>query len=300
MDKNPGKIDISIVIVNYNSSTYLLNTVKSVKSSGIKSSYEIIIVDNNSTDNSLKLVMERFPDIKILETGKNLGFAKGNNIGVRSCRGQYILLLNSDTILFENTTDILFNIIKNSENIGVISPVLLNEDRSFQLSFGRDLKLFEEFFLKFFSGKFYKFYYKLKKGYIENDVDWVSGACFMVPKYLYEQISGFDESFFIYLEDADLCKRIREKGYKVHITSRTSLIHLLGKSTKNEFNSILPEIKKSHLHYYSKHNGKIRTLILKLYLFTKFTLKKTICIFIGDKKKERVLSNILSSIKNFK
>ena len=119
-------------------------------------------------------------------------------------------------------------------------------------------------------------------------------------RIIYRKIGGFDENFFLYMEDADLCKRVRNKGYNIHITSESKITHHLGKSTGKVLNAILPEIKKSHLYYYKKHNGSIRTLILKRYLLIKFGFKK---ILFGLSKNSSgiVLSSaVIKTIRKFK
>jgi len=300
MNEKREKIDLSILIVNFNSGVFLLNTVESIFAAGIKSKFEIIIADNNSTDNSLNVLKKKYKDIKIVQTGGNLGFAKGNNFGSQFCNGEFFLILNSDTHIHKGSIDILLEKLRRNSKTGIIAPVLLNEDGSFQLSFGRDLKLLEEFFLKFFSKQFYRFYYIWKKGNIEKDVNWVSGACFLISGSLYRKITGFDENFFLYMEDADLCKRVRNEGYNIHITSKSKITHLLGKSTGKVLNSILPEIKKSHLYYYKKHNGNIRTSILKTYLLIKFSLKKILFRLKKNSSGIILSSAVIKTIRTFK
>ncbi len=300
MEKQKNGIDLSIIIVNYNSSYFLLNTVDSIVNSHIKASYEIIIADNNSSDNSLELVRAAHENLKIIDMGENTGFSKANNAGFNLSRGRYILILNSDTIIPEKAVDSLLKMVKEESDTSLIAPLLLNADGSVQLSVGKDLTLINEFLTKFFFKMFFRLYSGLRKKNIELDVDWVSGACFIVPREIYTKVGGFDEKFFLYFEDADLCLRIRKAGYKVHLTSRVSITHLMGKSTSSVFNSLLPEIKKGQLYYYKKHNSKFDILFLRLYLKLKFSIRFIFEKIAGDKKKASISKKILKLTGRYK
>jgi len=294
------KLDLSIIIVNYNSGNYLYHTVKSITDSPPLASFEIIIVDNRSTDGSLTKVTEQFPEIKILRQDENWGFAKANNIGARAALGDYLLILNNDTEVPEGAVDSLRKGIIENPGYGILSPVLYNEDGTPQLNYGNDPGIFSEFIAKYFLKLFFRLGTGIKRTGYEKDKDWVSGACFIISSELYNELGGFDEAFFLYYEDADLGRRVRERGYKNHITSVSGITHFLGKSTGPVCSDILPLVKRGHLHYYRKHNGRISFHLLKAYLTVRFTLKYWIAGLTGNGKNSERFRDTLAVIRDSK
>jgi len=295
-----NKVELSIVIVNYNSGKYLYDTISSVMDQDLNINFEVIVVDNNSADNSVIPVKEKFPDIKIIELKKNKGFAYANNLGVENSTGEYILILNNDTKILHNSIESLLSEIKQNLKYGILSPVLTYSDGSPQISFGRDPGIVTEFFTKYFSVILFKLGLFLSKGKLEKDADWISGACFLISSSLYKKLGGFDEEFFLYYEDADLGKRVREEGYLNHITSKSNIVHFLGKSTGPVYSDLLPIIKKGHLYYYKKHNNRASFNFLKNYLIIRYYLKLSFTALAGKKEISRNIKDTLSIIKRVK
>ncbi|MCK4890472.1 MAG: glycosyltransferase family 2 protein [Candidatus Aminicenantes bacterium] len=295
-----NKVELSIVIVNYNSGKYLYDTIVSVLEQDLNINFEIIVIDNHSIDNSIIPVKEKFPAVKIIELNENKGFAYANNVGADNSNGKYILILNNDTKILENSIESLLSEIKENPKYGILSPVLYYSDGSPQISFGRDPGIITEFFTKYFSVVFFKLELFFSKGKFEKDADWISGACFLIHSTLYKNLSGFDEKFFLYYEDADLGKRVREKGYLNHITSKSKIIHFLGKSTGPVYSGLLPVIKKGHLYYYKKHNNKASFNFLKSYLIIKYYLRLSFTMLSGKKEKSLSIKETLSAIKRVK
>ncbi|MEN8153042.1 MAG: glycosyltransferase family 2 protein [Acidobacteriota bacterium] len=297
MKNKRSEIELSIIIVNYNSGNYLFQTVDSIYKNlkGIK--FEIIVVDNNSTDESAENVLKKFPEITLIQKDFNSGFAKANNEGVKISSGKYLLILNNDTYIRENSIETLLKIIRKNPLYGIVAPLLVYEDGSPQLSYGNDLTLFSEFILKYFASTLHKFRLRAGKGRFEKNVDWITGACLLIKRDLYEKVGGFDENYFIYIEDADLGKKVRAAGYRNHITSASTIVHFKGKSTSSNFTRILPEIKKSQLYYYKKHNGRISFLFLRSYLILKFIIKIYFYSITGNKNNSEVAASVLKEIK---
>ena len=291
------KIELSIVIVNYNSGKYLYETVNSIYDQDLTINFETIVIDNHSSDNSVAPIKEKFPDVRIIELEDNKGFACANNIGVDNSKGQYILILNNDTKILENSIEALLYEIKGNPKYGLVSPVLLYGDGSPQISFGRDPGIITEFFTKYFSVRLFKLKFSFSKDNFEKNVDWISGACFLISSALYKDLGGFDERFFLYYEDADLGKRIREKGYYNHITAKSKIIHFLGKSTAPVYSGLLPIIKKGHLYYYKKHNNKVSFYLLKNYLLIKYYLKLSFTELSGKEKASINIKDTLTAIR---
>jgi GT2 family glycosyltransferase len=236
--------------------------------------YEIIVVDNASQDDSIEMVRSIFPAVKVLALGENCGYAKANNRGVEKSTGRYLLFLNNDTHVPEGAVRTLLEIKKNHPEFGMVAPLILYPDKSPQLSWGRDIHFVSEVFLKFFAEKWYAKQIKRKKGEISRNVDWVSGACFLIERSLYKQVGGFDEKFFLYFEDADLGKRIRQLGKKIHLTSNARIVHYLGQTVRKMQGLALLEAKRSQLYYYCKHNSRWAFAGIRGYLLLRFGLKR--------------------------
>ena len=264
-------VSLSIILVNYNGSQFLYDCLNSIKLYVDHYSSEIIIVDNFSEDSSVNIIKDNFPSYTLFCSESNLGFSKANNLAVKQSQGKYLLFLNTDTILKENTPEILSDYLNEHKKVGVIGSRLTFKDGSYQLSCGRFPNLAIEFVYKIkaeldyrwhrtFSGFYDRQYSQTRK------VGWVTGACLMMRRDVFEQIGGFDENFFMYFEDKDICKRVTELGYKIIYYPKTTIIHLLGGSSHGIKKNVNKYYRDSQLYYYQKHLGKFQTSILKLYL----------------------------------
>jgi N-acetylglucosaminyl-diphospho-decaprenol L-rhamnosyltransferase len=264
-------LDISLVLVNYNGSDFIDDCLNSIDRVFDCCDREVIIIDNFSTDDSVKIVKDNFPQFKLITSQVNLGFSKANNLAVKYSQGNHLLFLNTDTILTENTPQILSDYLNQNPNVGAVGSRITFEEGSYQLSAGKLPNLAIELWDKIkygldrrwhqlFSGIYDRQYSTIR------EVGWLTGACLMIRRDVFEQIGGFDESFFMYFEDKDICKRVRDAGFKVVYYPETSLIHLLGGSSQGIKKSVNTYYRDSQLYYYQKHLGKFQTEILKLYL----------------------------------
>lgn len=262
---------LSIILVNYNGSKFLYNCLNSIKINLSDYDYEVIIVDNSSTDNSIQIIKDNFSSYKLICSHLNLGFGKANNLAVKESNGHYLLFLNTDTVLSENTPQKLLEYLRNNSTVGVISPKITFEDGRYQLSCGNLPSLVTEFLdkVKYKLDNHYHFllsqFYNRQYSKI-REVGWVTGACLMIRRDLFEAIGGFDENFFMYFEDKDLCKRVKELGYEVIYYPTTTIIHLLGGSSHGIKKSVSKYYRDSQLYYYQKHLGKLQTFLLRIYL----------------------------------
>lgn len=271
---NQGKpILVSIILVNYNGADVLPDCLNSLDQLVPKDNCEIILVDNNSQDDSPNLVAENFPDVKILRLPKNYGFGIGNNAGAKIAKGKFLFLLNTDTILTTNILPHLVELMEKNHDVGIIGTKLLFPDKSFQISFAYTIGIKGEFLAKKLHTDAED---KAKLNCLEQDfqeireVDIVVGAALFIRADLFHSLGGFDENFFVYFEDADLCKRVQEQGYKVIYTPHVSLIHIRGHSMKKNANPMAVEYRRSQIYYYKKHCAIWEILFLKVYLFIKF------------------------------
>lgn len=273
-------MDLSIIIVSFNTKDLLVSCIASVKKYTKGINYEIIVVDNGSSDDSVKA--SRDLGVKVIENKKNLGFAAGNNIGVRASKGEYVLFLNTDTKVKDNVAGEMVDYMRQNQKIGVATSALNNKDGSLQATGGyfptlprvfswmtiQDLpfvdmiiKPFHPYHSKSFFSKGDEFY-KSKK-----ELDWVTGAFLLTKKSIIEEVNGWDESYFMYVEEVDLCFRIKKLGYEVWYLPEWNITHFGGGSSKTSELSLINEylgIKKLYKKYYPAWQYPILRLILKI------------------------------------
>lgn len=263
---------VSVILVNYNSSALLRQCLKSIYEQTKDISFEVIVVDNASSDNSRQIVRSEFSGVQLIESSVNLGFSRGNNLGARSAKGTYLLFLNTDTILFENSIKVLAEFLDGHPKVGAIGPKILFEDRYFQLSAGRLPNLFREFIDKIvysLARKWRKVVCPIVERWHNTTkaVGWLTGACLMVRQRAFLQVNGFDEEIFMYFEDKDLCKRINSSGWQIMYYPLTSIIHLLAGSSCNVNQQMVNKLyRTSQLYYYQKHLGRLQAGTVRLYL----------------------------------
>lgn len=274
-DPNSHSLDLSIVIVTYNSRDYLRDCLESVQRAAEGIAHEIIVVDNASEDGTPDIVCDEFPNVRLNVSRDNRGLSRGNNRGIAQSRGRYILLLNPDTIVSPGVLSALLQEVQRSPGTGVLGCRLLNGDRSLQQSFGFEVGLFNEAVRKFFFNLWEKRRFP-PAGWVlralhskPREVSWVKGACMLVCRRAIFDAELMDESFFMYLEDADLCRRIRQLGWKVRYTPEVEIMHFGDGSVRtNPWQSAL-EFRKSQLHYFKKHLSPTHLKLLKIYLGSK-------------------------------
>jgi GT2 family glycosyltransferase len=233
-------LDLSIIIVNYNVKEFLQNLLHSISKSISKINREIIIIDNASNDGSVEFIMEKFPEIKLIANHKNLGFSKANNIGMKLAMGKYILLINPDTLVSEDTFEKMICFFEENTQVGLAGCKILNSDGTLQLACRRSFPGPWTSFCKVtgLSNLFpdSRLFARYNLTYLDPDqtyeVDAISGSFMMFRKDVYDKIGGLDEKFFMYGEDLDFCYRAQKSGYKVFYVSSTQIIHYKGESTK--------------------------------------------------------------------
>ncbi|MCK5617547.1 glycosyltransferase family 2 protein [Candidatus Pacearchaeota archaeon] len=286
-------MQLSIIIVNFNTKNVTTNCIFSIYDKISKQiSYEIILVDNNSTDGSVEFLSKTFPKIKVIVNQENLGFAKANNQGLKIAKGRNVLLLNSDTVLKTDLSQVL-SFIDNKEEVGVIGCKVLNKDNSLQYSCFKQPNIFTELF--FFCFNIIKtfpwdpvVYWKYMKFWNHNSVrfvDCVSGCFMLIKQSLIEQIGGLDEQFFMYYEDSEFCHRVRKMAKKKVVYFPNDIIcHLHGKSGDKTRFITLKECFKSAVIYFNKRHGKmLGTFLMFISKFIWLTEMLLFCLFIFNK-----------------
>lgn len=233
-------MDLSVIIVNYNVKEFLQNLLHSIEKASANLSKEIIVVDNASDDGSVEVIREKFPYVNLIENKINVGFGKANNQGLAIAKGNYILFINPDCIVSEDTLDKMISFFGGHSDCALAGCKILNSDGTLQLACRRSFPGPWTSFTKVtgLSNLFPKsrIFARYNLTYLDEnktyEVDAVSGSFMMMRKTVYDNVGGFDEQFFMYGEDLDLCYRIQKAGHKVFYVHSTQVIHYKGESTK--------------------------------------------------------------------
>lgn len=286
-------MQLSIIIVNYNVKEFLANLFDTLYKAleGIES--EIIVVDNDSRDGSQEYIKQNHPSVKLLEMRENLGFSKANNVGLKIAKGKYLLLLNPDTLVREDTFKTMMEAMDKDDSIGMAGCKILNPDGTLQLACRRSFPSPWVSFCRItgLSSLFpnSKLFARYNLTYLNEDesyeVDAISGSFMMLKREVYERIGGLDESYFMYGEDLDWCFRVQKSGYKVYYIHSTQIIHYKGESTKR---SSIDETRHFYnaMHLFVKKNLSgsflvklmLRLAIILREVFAYASLRRTILL----------------------
>ncbi len=253
-------MQLSIIILNYNVSHFLQLCLTSVQEAIELIDAEIIVVDNNSTDGSCDMVNSMFPNVKLIENKQNYGFPKGNNIGVAIAKGEYICILNPDTVVAEDTFTKIFNskiFTQNKSHIGIIGVKLINgaghflpeSKRGVPTPFTAFTKIFGLYKFSNFFGKYYAQHLLQNQS---GEVEILVGAFMFMKRELYLEIGGFDDNCFMYSDDIDLSYMVLQKGLKNFYFHETSVIHFKGESTVKD-ETYMKRFQEAMNFFYKKH-----------------------------------------------
>jgi len=272
--KLPPTLDLSVVIVGWNAKHYLELCLQSLADAPPRRSTEIIVVDNASVDGSSEMIQERFPNVKVIRSEENLGFARGNNVAVRQCRGRYIALVNPDVIVFPGCLDALADFLDQNPKVGNAGPRVLNPDMTMQSTCRRFPTLWNNFCSsvglatkfknsRFFAGE-HMFYFPHDR---TLTVDVLVGCFSVIRRETFAQVGLLDEDLFIYGDDVDWCRRCWKAGWQVVFVPAGRAIHDRGKITAGYPVRFAVAQQKSVLIYWRKHHGfwgvtGIRTIML--------------------------------------
>lgn len=274
-------MDISIVILNYNDKPYLKGCLESLENCSKLRQVEIIVSDNASTDGSIEMVETEFPHVRLLKNKENLGFTKGNNVGIRVSTGKYVFLLNSDIKVFDGCIDAMAQFLDDNPDVGVAGPKVLNRDLSLQASCRECPTLWNNFCTavglaksfrgsKFFSGE-QMFYFK---GDRVADVDVLVGCFSALRRKAIDQVGMLDENFYMYGDDLDWCQRMRRGGWRVVFYPGGQAIHYMGTSTtkKDPVRYALLQ-QQSVLRYWKKYHSRLEVAGIQALFFTRQSIR---------------------------
>lgn len=285
---------ISIIIVTYDSQTEIRLCLESLYTHLKNFEFEIIVVDNNSKDSTKKIVKNNFKSVKVIENESNRGFSVANNQGAKLAKGDFLFFLNPDSILSENVIEKLLKVYNTNLNVGIVAPKIIDENYDFVESTGDYPNFFSltyELFGMYLFLPLSLFGYRHTNIIEDKNISgWVSGACFLIKKDFFTSLNGFDENFFLYYEDTDLCFRMKNILKKnILIINEANVMHMGGKSSIGGSYLSKKSSYRSKLYYSRKHIGFFSYLIL-IPLSYLAIIVKLIALIISRKSKEQIFS----------
>jgi len=282
-------MNVSIVIINFKVKKELFNCLLSIYPSKQRVSFEIIVVDNDKKNTIEEDLKKQFPKVKYVKSPGNIGFGAGNNLGARYAKGGYLFFLNPDTEVLGGTIDALYKFISSKENVGAVSPLILDKDGKTSFVQGsQHLTLLRAIFSLSFIHKIFPNSSIAKKFFLNDwdkktikKTDVVPGTAFMIGKNIFNKIGGFNEKFFLFFEEADLSKRINALGLKNYIIPQAKIIHLGGQSTSKR-EDIKEIFDRSKFYYFKKWHGLLGAIIVQVFTsISKVHLLLTAILLVG-------------------
>lgn len=268
INSNLNSIDVSFCIVNWNTVNLTSQLIESIYNTVKRVSIEIFIVDNASTDGSVKYIENKFPMVTIIRNAKNVGYGAALNQALKISKGRYKMILNSDVILLENALENMVNFLENNRDAGAVGPICLDEGGNIGYSYGRFPKpglMILETLLGSLTPRFIKpppLEGKPEMNMGEKmEVDNIKGACMLVRREVCEEIGLFDETFFAYFEESDWCFRMKKRGIKRYLILNAKVIHISDSSFGKIPEKAQIYFENSRNKYLEKHYGKVLTNI---------------------------------------
>jgi GT2 family glycosyltransferase len=273
-------LDLSIIIVNYKTPSITVDCIESIYQQNSTLNFEIIVVDNDSQDNSEAFVTEKFSEVIWINNHSNEGFGRANNLGIKKSKGEFILLLNSDTIIIDNAIENALSRLKSDcDNTGIITCQLLNKDGSLQKSFYTKNASYKEI-LSY--NLFYDYFLRSSKKNDSNDIMAIHGAFMMFEKEKIEKVGYFDQDFFMYAEEFEWCYRLLKNGLKLKIYDDIFIYHLEEGSSINKDWNIKQRYLSGALLFKKTHGSLGLLLYLSLHFINLVT--NSILMWKLDKK----------------
>lgn len=271
---------LSIIIVSWNVCDLLRACLRSVFDTavGLPTPLEVIVVDSASQDHTVPMIQREFPQVRLVACEQNVGFAKGNNIGLELARGDYLFLLNPDTLVHAGALSSLVNYLVQNPHVGMVAPQLRNEDGTVQSSRRRFPTLatgfWESTWLQPYAPEQVLRHFYMADVADEDTavVDWVQGAAMMIRREVYAQVGGMDEAYFMYSEELDWCRRIKlEGGWPIVYLPEAQITHYQGKSSEQASTQRHINFNRAKLRYYRKYHGRVAATTLRLFLLLNYT-----------------------------
>ena len=290
-------MDISIIIVNWNTRELLRDCIRSVYEQTVDVNFEVIVVDNASSDGSVGMLRSDFPQVYLIENKENRGFAAANNQAIAVSRGRYILLLNSDTVVLDRAIEKTISFADKNPQAGAIGCQVLNSDRTIQKTcfmFPSVLNMFlsSSYLYKLFPKN--RFFGRERMTWWDRnnvrEVDVITGCYMLIRREAIQQIGLMDEKFFMYGEETDLCYRLKKKGWKSLFVPTPQIIHYGGQSSKNIRSDMLVQLRVSILYFMKKHytwlTYRIACFLVVVFFLTRLPVWICIAIFSNKRQEE--------------
>jgi len=263
---------VSVIIVNRDGGDLIVQCLRSVERK-LSSEYEIVVVDNGSSDESVKTISKLFPRVRVIMLGRNAGFAAANNIGAASAKSDFFLLLNYDTILLSDLSPALL-LMQNQPEVGILGARMVSADGKIRLSTGRFPAFIHAFHL---SGLYLPIeVHHSKSSFIVNG--WIEGSFMLVRRCLWEQLGGMDDGFFMYFEDVDLCYRAQSEGYLTVYHPSVCYVHYGGYSQDR-----MAMLKNGLIRYFGKTRPILIMPIIRFLIEIAFLLRRIKYIVVGNR-----------------
>jgi N-acetylglucosaminyl-diphospho-decaprenol L-rhamnosyltransferase len=257
--------ELAIIIVSYNTRQLVAQCIDAVIGKQLPASWQIIVVDNASSDGSVEMLREQYPDVTLIANPENVGFGRANNCALETTNAEHVLFLNSDTIASQTALQQLVELMRADTQLGATSPMLRTPDGSAQAYAFGDEPTPRYLVRRALNRLVFKRPLHNWEMQTRFMVDWVSGACMLVRGDLARQLNGFDTRYFMYFEDTDLCKRVRDTGYRVAYIGDISITHIGGQSLKKNPSARFAYQSSLRL-FYQTHYGRISNIVLRMLL----------------------------------
>jgi GT2 family glycosyltransferase len=264
-------LKLSIIIVNWNTCDLLDGCLSSIYTHPPADLFEVFVVDNGSTDGSVRMVMRRFPQVCLIENHVNLGFSRANNQAIKETTCPYILLLNPDTEVKQGALDTLIDFMDDHPEVGAAGSRLLNPDGTLQVSCYPEPTHSREVWRLFHLDKFHPYgLYPMHTWDSETprSVEVLQGASLILRRQALDQIGLLDEDYFVYSEEVDLCHRLKTAGWRLYWVPRSLVIHYEGQSTQQVSKEMFMHLYRGKLLYFRKHHGPLSVFLYKCILLT--------------------------------
>ena len=284
-------MDLSVVIVNYQTFELTRNTINSIFEYSYPFSYEILVVDNASSDDSLSKLQDYFKDkVTFIASKENNGFAAGNNQALRVAKGRYVLLLNSDTIVWENTLENIYNYMEKHTDVGASGCRVLLENGDLDKACKRSFPNVKNSFFRLFHIPTNSKDDNYNLDGLPDDeiyeIDCLTGAFMFMRAEALNEAGLLDETFFMYGEDIDLCYRIKKAGWKIIYYGESKITHLKGASSKKQKNKLIYEFYRAMYIYYKKHHADESSFLVNIVVYIGIAVLCVLKLFLNLLKKK--------------
>ena len=284
-------MDLSVVIVNYQTFELTRNTINSIFEYSYPFSYEILVVDNASSDDSLSKLQDYFKDkVTFIASKENNGFAAGNNQALRIAKGRYVLLLNSDTIVWENTLEDIYNYMEKHTDVGASGCRVLLENGDLDKACKRSFPNVKNSFFRLFHIPTNSKDDNYNLDGLPDDeiyeIDCLTGAFMFMRAEALNEVGLLDETFFMYGEDIDLCYRIKKAGWKIIYYGESKITHLKGASSKKQKNKLIYEFYRAMYIYYKKHHADESSFLVNIVVYIGIAVLCVLKLFLNLFKKK--------------